>query len=58
MEAEDELPVTFDIHEIVDMEVPQRRTHLTTLLGQCPSAGAEVFIEKYLERINELNPHL
>lgn len=58
VESEDDLPVAFDVHEIVDMDVTERRSHLTTVLKDCPSDGKEAFIEKYVERINELNPHL
>lgn len=58
VESEDDLPVTFDVHELVDMDQDERRTHLTSLLKECPGAGVEAFKEKYLDRINELNPHL
>lgn len=59
VESEDDLPVSFDIHQLVDMPHEDRRDYLTSLLKGCPSDDSvQAFMDKYLDTVKELNPHL
>mmetsp|Transcript_12423 Transcript_12423/g.18646 ORF Transcript_12423/g.18646 Transcript_12423/m.18646 type:complete len:108 (+) Transcript_12423:60-383(+) len=57
VESEDDLPFDFDIHELMDIDRPKRRSFLEERLKDCPSS-AEGFMEKYLEKIKTMNPRL
>lgn len=58
VESEDNLPVNFDIHVLLDLHEDERRSFLSNMLKDCPSEEVQTFMDKYLERIHELNPYL
>lgn len=51
MESEDKLPVSFDLHQLVDLEEGERRAFLESMLQACSSDAMPAFIDKCLERI-------
>eukprot|EP00752_Nemacystus_decipiens_P007748 g6926.t1 len=54
VESEDELPVPFDLQQLVYMKEGERRAFLENLLQACASDAMPAFIDKCLERINDL----
>ncbi|CAM9654061.1 unnamed protein product [Choristocarpus tenellus] len=58
VEDEDELPIEFDIHELMDLDKVDRRPCLEKALESCPGNGRQEFIDKVLERIAVLNPRI
>lgn len=59
VEAEENIPVSFDIHQLLSLDEVARRPFLDNLLKGCP-ANEEVpaFVEKYVGHIKGLNPYL
>lgn len=56
MESEDELPVSFDLHQLVDLKEDARRAFLEDMLHACPAVDTfPAFIDKYLEQIKDLD---
>lgn len=59
VEAEENIPVSFDIHHILDLAEAERRPFLDNLLRGCPATEeVPAFVEKYVGHIEGLNPYL
>ena len=55
VENEDELPVSFDFHQLVGLKEGERRAFLESMLQACSSEAMPAFIDKCLERISKLD---
>lgn len=55
VQSQDDLPVSFDVHHLVNMAEAERRPYLTGILEECPSEAREAFVDKYLRIIKQLN---
>ncbi|CAN0072468.1 unnamed protein product [Scytosiphon promiscuus] len=56
VENEDKLPISFDLHQLVDLKEDARRAFLGNMLHACPAVDAvPAFISKYLAQVNDLD---
>eukprot|EP00903_Cladosiphon_okamuranus_P015666 g14468.t1 len=55
VESDDTLPVSLDLHQLVDLEEGSRRPFLESMLHGCGREEMPAFIDKCLERIRELD---